>query len=205
MPKNIICKIGMVQSNTIASNIFVSLIDHDFRQVTYATPHEYVKLYMDAYRASKVKKNASLNGNFFEIVIKTLLYREGILPYYSQAKAAFVPNIIYDVLLYSKSEPVSLSLKTSLRERYKQADLEAVALKYVHRKSKSFILTIEKNEADGAKEKVKSGNILGLDGIIYCLSEELDTLIGNLKKKTFAESEKIEVIEGALVRSIDLV
>lgn len=202
MPKNIICKIGMVQSSTKASNLFISLLNPDFRNVEYSAPHNYVQKYMDAYTESKVKKNASLNGNFFEIVIKTLLYREGILPYYSQAKAAFVPNITYDVLLYSKSEPVSLSLKTSLRERYKQADLEAVALKYVHRKSNCYLLTIEKDEADGANAKIKSGDILGLDGIVYCLSDELDKLIDTLKKRVFAESEKIEVVEGALVKSI---
>lgn len=199
---NIVRAIKLVKSDTKASKLFVSFLDPDFRNVTYASPKEYVAKYMDAYQSSSASKNASLNGSFFEIVIETLLYREGILPYYTQARAAFVPNVNYDILLYSKSEPVSLSLKTSLRERYKQADLEAVALKYVHRKSRCYLLTIDKDEACRESSKIGAGDILGLDKIIYCYSEEFDTLILELKKRTFSESEKVDVIEGNLITTI---
>ena len=67
MPKNLIRRTGMAQSNTKASNIFVSLINPDFRSVEAATPHEYVQAYWDAYMADSCEKNAALNGNFFEI------------------------------------------------------------------------------------------------------------------------------------------
>jgi len=199
---NLIHKLGMVQSDTKASKIFITLVDPDFRNTSFVTPHEYVEAYWKAYKTAHPSATASLNGNMFEIIIKTLLYKEGVLPYYSQARAAFVPNINYDVLLYSKSEPVSLSLKTSLRERYKQADLEAVALKYVHRKSECYLLTIDKNEASGASAKITSGDILGLNEIVYCFSDELDNLICKLKSRIFSESEKVEVIEGALVKLV---
>ena len=43
------------------------------------------------------------------------------------------------------------------RERYKQADLEAIALKYVHRKALSYLVTLEANEAKSVKAKIKSG------------------------------------------------
>lgn len=79
------------------------------------------------------------------------------------AKVAFVPNVIYDLMFYtSERGPICWSVKTSLRERYKQADLEAIALKYVHRKALSYLITLEENEAKSVKAKIKSGALLGL-------------------------------------------
>ena len=74
----------------------------------------------------------------------------------------------------------------------------------MHRKSNCYLLTIEKNEAEVVQEKMMSGDILGLDGIVYCFSEEIDELIEKLKRKTFAESEKVEVIKGDLVKEVEI-
>ena len=200
-PKSIIRQIGLIQSKGVVEQRFMSLFGGDFRAVEYSTPHEYVKKYWEAYKSSN-GKNASVNGKIFELIIETLLYREGILPYYIQAKAAFVPNVDFDVLLYAESEPICLSIKTSLRERYKQADLEAVALKYVHRKAHCFLLTLEKNEADSVAEKIQNSEVLGLDGMIYCLSDELDNLVDILKQKSFTESQKVDVVSGQVVKQI---
>lgn len=72
------------------------------------------------------------------------------------AKVAFVPNVIYDLMFYtSERGPICISAKTSLRERYKQADLEAIALKYVHRKALSYLVTLQTNEA---KIRMKRNN-----------------------------------------------
>lgn len=200
--KSIIKKIGLIQTSGVVEKKFTSLLGGDFRNVEYKSPHEYVQKYWDAYQLT-TGKSAVVNGKVFELIIETLLYREGILPFYIQAKAAFVPNVDFDVLLYAKSEPVCLSIKTSLRERYKQADLEAVALKYVHRKAQCYLLTLEKNEADNVAGKIANSEVLGLDGMIYCLSEELDTLIKNLKKKSFTESQKVDAVVGQFVKQID--
>lgn len=202
MARSITRTIGIVKGKSKAERIFLNLLDPDFRTVRYEHPHEYVQMYWDAY-TSVPRNNAALNGKVFEIVIETLLYRENILPFYTQARAAFVPNVNYDILLYSKGEPVSLSLKTSLRERYKQADLEAVALKYVHRKSSCFLLTLNHDEAEGVLGKITKGDILGLDDIIDCSTERFDALVQELKSKRFVESETVKVIEGNLVKRID--
>lgn len=200
--KSIIRKIGLIQTRGAVERKFISLLGGDFRSVEYDTPHEYVQKYWDAYQLTTGKK-AVVNGKIFELIIETLLYREGILPFYIQAKAAFVPNVDFDVLFYSENEPVCLSIKTSLRERYKQADLEAVALKYVHRKAKCYLLTLEKNEANNVAGKIANSDVLGLDGMVYCLSEELDTLISRLKQKNFTESQKVDVVVGQFVKQID--
>lgn len=134
------------------------------------------------------------------MIIYTLLYREGIKPFYTQAKVTYVPNIVYDAILYNQSQPVSLSLKTSLRERYKQADLEAVALKYVHRRSKCYLLTISPEEAASANEKIKKGDIIGLDAVIDCTTSQIDDLIADLKNVTFEEAESKPAVTGNIIK-----
>ena len=118
---------------------------------------------------------------------------------FQQAQVAFVPNVNFDALLYCQSTPVSLSLKTSLRERYKQADLEAIALKYVHRKSKCYLLTMDTKEANVQKEKILSGDIIGLDEIIDCNTDDINRLIEDLKQIQFVTSKKIDVVQGNLI------
>lgn len=169
-----------------------------FEDIVYDKPHEYVTKIWSAFK-SLGKKSNTLNGSIFETIIDTLLYREGILPYYLQASVAFVPNVYFDLVLYRAEYPVSLSLKTSLRERYKQADLEAIAMKYVHRKAKCYLLTLNQSEADSVNDKIKQGQAIGLDMAILCSDDTFDTLIGELRQQVFQESVPVEVITGRLV------
>lgn len=191
---------GIIKSEGVTSSLFDDFAPNgSFLDVKYSTPKEYIKYFWDRYQASQ-KKNNSIGGNFFELVIYTLLFRENILPFYIQAKVAFVPNIEFDTILYSRERPVCLSLKTSLRERYKQADLEAIALKYVHRKAQCYLLTLDSTEAKNTSSKIPEGQLIGLDKIIDCNTEEIDELIKSLKADHFEESMKIDVITGNLVK-----
>ena len=195
---------GMVKnSGSKTAKTFESLFDDiDFEHVQYSSPKEYITLYWDKYKEKKGLSNNAMNGNIFEIIIYTLLYREGLIPFYTQAKVAFVPNIEFDTILYTPSKPISLSLKTSLRERYKQADLEAIALVHVHRKAKSYLLTLDPNEAAICKSKIQSGEIIGLDRIIDCNTSDIDDLISELKKiqNELQISPVVEVIKGNLIK-----
>lgn len=195
---------GIVKSNTKSAAVFEGLFgDKTFLDVTHLKPSEYIEKYWTEYDKLPGGNNA-LNGKVFELVIHTLLYREGILPFYVQASVAFVPNVNFDTLLYNKGiGPVSLSIKTSLRERYKQADLEAIALKYVHRKANCILLTVEKAEANSVKEKIKSGDVIGLDRVVLCTSSEMDDMIEELKKDTFYEADSIKIVEGQIIVNKD--
>jgi hypothetical protein len=94
-----------------------------------------------------------------------------------------------------KEDRFVLVQKTSLRERYKQADLEAIALKYVHRKALCYLITLDENEANRTKEKIKRGDIIGLDKVIVATSNEFDDLIGELKGYEFLEPPTVKIIE----------
>ena len=76
----------------------------------------------------------------------------------------FVPNINFDFLLYSREYgPVVLSAKTSLRERYKQADLEGMMLRQVHRNAKTYLITLNSDEAKSVNSKISNGQVLGIE------------------------------------------
>lgn len=188
--------------NSKTEKVFDELFgDKTFEQISYTSPQDYIKQYWNEFKKIPNASNA-LIGYMWECVINTLLYREGLLPFYRQAKVAFVPNVEFDVILYTHSSPINISLKTSLRERYKQADLEAIALKYVHRRAKSYLLTLESDEAKACKEKIKTGEIIGLDGIIDCNTEEINILFDELRKlkNDFTESNQVDVVTGILIK-----
>lgn len=154
-------------------------------------PSQYVSKLWEKYQKVKPKKNNnSLNGNIFEAIIKTCLYKEGIKPFFPQARLQFVPNIDYDIIIFPKdsngavdiSAPMCLSLKTSLRERYKQADLEGKALKEVYKRAKSYLITIDKtSEIDKIANKILQKDVLGIDEVIDARSNRFDELVKYLK------------------------
>jgi len=187
-----------------AEIVFDSLFD-DFRKVKYKNPTEYVTTYWNAFKNHK-ESNNNLNGKIFEYILATLFVREGLLPLYLSAKVAFVPNVIYDLMFYTAERgPICISAKTSLRERYKQADLEAIALKYVHRKALSYLVTLEENEARSVKAKIKSGDVIGLDNVVVATSTEFNDLIKELKTFQFSEPPTVKVIESNQIITADKV
>lgn len=196
-----IVKQGIAKKESASTQLFESLFAGEtFLTIHYESPKDYVKQYWDALERAG---QPNLHRSIFKYIIYSLLFRENIRPFYTQAKVAFVPNIEFDTILYSKERPICLSLKTSLRERYKQADLEAIALKYVHRKAQSYLLTLDSKEAKATKEKIPTGNLIGLDDVIDCNTSQIDELIIFLKKQNFCESTKIDVVTGNLVKTIE--
>ena len=102
-------------------------------------------------------KIRSLNGKVFEALLATILYRSGIYPIYVEATLSFVPNVEFDFVAYCKEcGPIILSAKTSLRERYKQADLEGMMVRQVHRKAKSYLITCLLYTSPSPRDRQKS-------------------------------------------------
>ena len=192
-------KLGIVKSKTKGYHVFMEHIAPDFMSNTMG-PSEYVRYCWNNYENSGVERNNSLNGTIFELIIATLFVKEGILPLHLQAQVAFVPNVNFDAVLYThETGPIGLSLKTSLRERYKQADLEAVALKYVHRKAENYLLTMDREEAESVSRKIATGAVLGLDKAVLASSDEFDLFVNNLKLKTFISPGSVEIITASRI------
>jgi len=187
-------KVGIVKRNTKSYEVFNKCISDDFLKIEKMKSSEYIKECWDRYCKSSHQNN-SLNGSIFEYIIISEMYRQSIYPMYLQAQIAFVPNVKFDVLLYTDEEiPIGISLKTSLRERYKQADLEAAALKNVHRLAKNYLITLNKKEAETVNEKIKNKIILGLNDVVVAIDSEFDVLVEELKKKNLIKPEKDNII-----------
>lgn len=198
-------RLGIVKTKTKGYHVFMDHIAPDFINNTMR-PSEYVNDCWHRYETCGVARNNSLNGTIFELIIATLFVKEGIMPLHLQAKVAFVPNINFDAVLYTnETGPIGLSLKTSLRERYKQADLEAIALKYVHRKAQNYLLTMDREEAESVSRKISEGAVLGINKAVLASAPEFDTFIDELKEKTFIAPGSVEIISAARVITQDAV
>lgn len=139
--------------------------------------------------AEKIGKSAnqigSLSGAWLEFSTLVALHDRKLTPAYYQAELSTVPDAIYDVMLWSKEHgPIVLSCKTSLRERYKQADLEAVALRKAYPNSKSFLVTLDADKQHVAKcrSKIGSKDIEALDAIYD--ETNMDELFAWLARQT---------------------
>ncbi|MCL2603147.1 MAG: DNA (cytosine-5-)-methyltransferase [Defluviitaleaceae bacterium] len=191
---------GIVKKANKTLDVFNTSVSEYFLDIPQMSPSEYVRFCWDRYtnfRADNPQDN-SMNGNIFELIIQTELYRRSLCPMFLQAKVAFVPNVNFDVLLYSSENfPIGLSLKTSLRERYKQADLEAVALKYVHRRALNYLITLESAEADNLKIKTREGELLGINNVVVANSPDFDELIEKLSEMDFISPGQINIIEAS--------
>jgi hypothetical protein len=187
----------VVKDANIASGIFEGLFP-SFLNVEYSKPSEYVEKYWSAYVKSQINQpsNPNINGKVFEYILATLFIREGLVPFFLSAKVAFVPNVIYDIMFYTEEKgPICISAKTSLRERYKQADLEGIALKYVHRRALSYLVTNNEQEATNVKNKIKKGHVIGIDDVFVAIGTEFDQLILELKKYDFSNPKPVKIIQ----------
>jgi hypothetical protein len=200
------------------------MILHDYLKIPKTSKNKSVQLYYDVFGyewgyhipspsvfikdswetlQNSQRSNANTNGAIFEYLIALCLYSQKILPFYMQAMIAFVPNAIYDIALYTTEEnPITLSIKSSLRERYKQADLEGWALKNVHRNALNYLITLSEKESKQVAQKINNGDITGLDKIIVATNKEFDDLIKELKRHSYIPSKRFNVInKGILISS----
>lgn len=103
-------------------------------------------------------------------------------------------------MIYDSNFPIVLSIKTSLRERYKQADLEGLALKQVHRRAKSYLITLSE-EGNSINQKIKKGDILGLDECFIADTNEFNQFIQNINKNVHPIiPEKIDILKGNIIK-----
>ena len=122
-----------------------------------------------------------------------------MLPFYYQASFERIPNACFDIVFYNLKAPVVFTIKTSLRERYKQSDLEGRVLKQVYIKAKTYLITLSAKEIDGVKRKIKDGSITGIDECFLANEKDFDSLLKKLKQENFTKAEKILPIKGSFV------
>ncbi len=153
--------------------------------------------YKTHYDASSPAKR-STNGHVFERLIIDALIFASIQPVYYHAKVMHIPHVEFDIFLYHPIRPVAISCKTSLRERWKQAALEGLALKQVYGGAQSTLVTMAKEEGLAVQNKIKEQEVFGLDNcfIIDETNTQFDVFLDQLKKEKYQTAEKILPVTG---------
>ena len=151
----------------------------------YSKPQDFVKHFWIPFeeRRKSQKLNNSVSGYAFEIIMLWLFDREGI-KISSKSTALHGVNEVYDVkpdmvVDIGKNKKLVISLKTSLRERWKQADWEAMHIKK-QLDAQCVIISNNKKELDDVRRKLVD---LNLDQAVYASSDELDRFFIRIKNE----------------------
>lgn len=134
-------------------------------------------LIFSGYTALRTE-NGRLNGDIFEGLFASAMLGSGLCSFIMSAEYSVLPYSKVDMVVYTqKSGPVMLSLKSSLRERWKQSDLEFHVAKRFNR---GIIAAIATMDGDGIRHPtglLNEGKLLGLDRIVDCnLPSQVDSL-----------------------------
>jgi hypothetical protein len=134
-------------------------------------------------------------GSIFEYLLMCVFFREGITPFFCQGNLSFVPNVVFDFILFDMNKrPIIISAKTSSRERYKQVELESLAAKHVHRNARCIYITYD-DDGTMIEKKIKSREITGIDEVYTTQNKEFDQLIKELSKKDYLDPGLVKIIK----------
>lgn len=201
---NYLLEYGITNSMSKSAEIMLE-IQPELWTIPQCSPIKYVnKIWKKVESNSKLQNSKEsakgIRGSLFEMTIACCLIREGIAPFFRQAELQFVPLAHFDLLIYTdEMGPVVLSLKTSLRERYKQAEFEAQAMKGVHRRAKNYLITADEvSVVRSLKQEIESGELSGLDDIISIYHKEFDSLISKIKSWTIVDNPNFYAIKHAI-------
>ena len=161
--------------------------EQDFLKKKYDSCYQYFKYFWDKYELYKLQFkqtnnkeiNNTYNGQAFSIIITYLISREGI-EIYAMDEEIGVPFVKPDIVLKKRDQQmIFLSLKTSLRERWKQADWEAIKFKRKYKNTLCYLLSNNFSEVKNIKKYLQW---LDLDNIYNTSEHDFRILFDELKK-----------------------
>ena len=155
--------------------------EKDLKNYKYKEPSTFFSFFWQKYESSVrgMKLNNTYNGTAFAIVLCYLFFRENI-EIKKMDEDVGIFGIKPDFLIDTKSgKEIFLSIKTSGRERWKQADWEAIKYKEKFPDTQCILLMNHEKEVNTAKKKVP---YITLDKILYARSKDLDDLVNLLKR-----------------------
>jgi len=196
--------VGFCEESAKTNKMF-ALLDPKIQYKRKEKPADYVSRLWEKYKRFELKSN-SLNGSVFEAIVFASLIGAGLSQrnIYIHKTLAFAPDVEYDIILFPKtkngkvdiSAPVVLSMKTSLRERYKQAANEGWALKNVYMRAEYYLLTVDsESKIQATNSKIKQKELRGIDEIIDPRSEKFNNLVSALRTQGIGRPQKIDVLE----------
>ncbi len=187
---SLLVDLGISKSESKSSSVFCAQYPTLDSLPNISSPSQFV---LDCW-SSFESIDRDLRGHIFEYIICVLLIKLNIKPFAIQANLSLLPTVRYDILLFPHGNirsPIALSLKTSLRERYKQADLEAILLRQIFMGAKTYLITLEQNLSK-RNEDIEMGLMIGINQFISPEhSDEFDKILNELSSMRFARIDSI--------------
>lgn len=183
MKSNYITDSGLVHPNSNGKLIDAIIkIQPSLDHLPYKSPSLYNDKLWKLFD-SEIQDNSS-RGSAFEFLIAFTLLRESISPFYYQVEFSNIAWAEFDIIVYTEEiGPIVFSCKTSLRERWKQAEFEAQLLRRDFPISRSFLITMDPKESSVAN-KIKNGPKSGLEKVMRSNQPAFDRLIQEIKSYT---------------------
>ena len=169
-------------------------ISHDILKLSAELRGLQPNLFMDKGYEQLATGVARHNGRIFEGLFLAVLGREGIRHLILDAEYEYLPYSSIDVAIYSSTGgPFLISLKSSLRERWKQSDLEFSRIKSINKDAVCAIATLE--DAGMPLRLQESDRLLGCDHVIDCRVPSLwDKFLKDLHRRKNVECMKDNVL-----------
>ncbi len=167
-------------------------------------PHRTFDAIWEAYLHNCTEKQRTnrLNGQIFEYAICETLMQHGVGTLYYQCKFWSMPNDRIDLGGWAiEKYPIIISCKTSIRERWKQADLEGRLLKGIFPNTKSYMLMNDESEARILQRRIKDKTTTGIDKVYIAKSAKFDEFVNDLKSFKLVETEAIMPLNGTLFKA----
>ncbi|MDO8030277.1 hypothetical protein OC709_02025 ['Planchonia careya' phytoplasma] len=157
--------------------------------------HSLLNQYFKKHSINEQKQHV-LRGKINELLILRYLKSQGINNLYPQVTLFFIPDLRFDLVLFTKTKRIlGFSIKTCLREHYKQAMIEGQQLKKLDSRFRYYLLTNDTKEAERLNQKITQGKVPGIDEVINCFSPQTDLFIQNLLTQQFTIFTDINLIK----------
>ncbi|MDV3201449.1 MAG: hypothetical protein Q8872_01055 [Candidatus Phytoplasma australasiaticum] len=184
-------------------SLCVTIAQHIINPALFRFPfHEYMmrhhhllEQYLINHRYNAQSQKV-IRGKINEYLILFYWRNQGIMPLYPQAYLLFIPDIKFDLVLFTKTKRVmAFNFKTCLRDRYKQAVIEGQQLKKLDSRFRFYLLTNDGLETVRLNQKITQGKVSGIDAVINCFSPQADVFIQNLLTEQFTIFTNINLIK----------
>ena len=153
---------------------------HNLDQYSYTDANNFFQHFWDKFNVYKKGQiiNNQIPGDVFEIIIGFILDYEKINIFSMDENVEDILFVKPDFTIRDKRKNIFISCKTSIRERWKQADWESIRYKKKFPDAKCFVITNHKKEAESLKKKL---NEIDIDKVFYSGSNEINDFVKQLK------------------------
>lgn len=173
--------VGLVAATSELTSIFV-----DITRSPNVPSYPYSR-FMSAFW-EEASSHGRTSGALFELMVACCLYDARVGTFYRHATLQDSPKVESDLLVWTREGmPWCIQMTSTLRERYKLADLQAFRVKAAYHNAAFFLLTMD--QFDTSKRSKK--DFESLDELVYCGSAAFDSLI---EKLTFSRSNECDAL-----------